>query len=49
MTPEMLADPASAIQTQYLYPYHFGRTDPNKLLELLSEEKDIEVRIRELE
>jgi len=49
MTPEMVADAARAIQPQYLYPYHFGRTDPNKLLELLSEEKDIEVRIRELE
>jgi hypothetical protein len=31
-----------------LYPYHFGRTDTSKLVELLKDEKGIEVRIRKM-
>ena len=49
MTPEMVADAARAIQPGYLYPYHFGKTDPEELVKLLKDEEDIEVRIRELE
>jgi L-ascorbate metabolism protein UlaG (beta-lactamase superfamily) len=49
MTPEMVADAARAIQPGILYPYHFGQTDPEKLVELLKDEKGIEVRIRALE
>ncbi|MFC2113266.1 MBL fold metallo-hydrolase [Bacteroidota bacterium] len=49
MTPEMVADAARAIQPAVLYPYHFGSTDPEKLVELLKDEKKIEVRIRELQ
>jgi L-ascorbate metabolism protein UlaG (beta-lactamase superfamily) len=48
MTPEMVADAALVIQPKILYPYHFGQTDPQELVELLPEEKGIEVRIREL-
>lgn len=48
MTPEMVADAAKAIQPTLLYPYHYGETDPQKLVELLSGEKNIEVRIRDL-
>lgn len=48
MTPEMVADAAMAFKPKILYPYHYGETDPNKLVELLKDEKDIEVRIREL-
>jgi L-ascorbate metabolism protein UlaG (beta-lactamase superfamily) len=48
MTPEMVADVAKAIQPTLLYPYHYGETDPQKLVELLKGEKDIEVRIRDL-
>ena len=49
MTPEMVADAAKAIRPHILYPYHYGDTDPEKLVELLREEKDIEVRIRGLQ
>jgi len=49
MTPEMVADAALAFRPAILYPYHFGNTDTDKLVKLLSGEKDIEVRIRNLE
>jgi len=48
MTPEMVADAALAIQPGILYPYHFGQTDPQELVKLLIDEKDIELRIRDL-
>jgi L-ascorbate metabolism protein UlaG (beta-lactamase superfamily) len=48
MTPEMVADAAKAILPKILYPYHFGKTDPQKLIELLRDEKNIEVRIRKM-
>jgi L-ascorbate metabolism protein UlaG (beta-lactamase superfamily) len=46
MTPEMVADAARAFRPKILYPYHFGDTDPSKLVELLKAEPGIEVRIR---
>jgi L-ascorbate metabolism protein UlaG (beta-lactamase superfamily) len=49
MTPEMVADAAKAFKPKILYPYHFGRTDTSKLVELLKDSKDIEVRIRKME
>jgi L-ascorbate metabolism protein UlaG (beta-lactamase superfamily) len=49
MTPEMVADAAKAFRPSILYPYHYGDTDTGKLVELLADEKDIEVRIRKLE
>ena len=48
MTPEMVADAARAFRPHILYPYHYGNTDTSKLVELLKDEKDIEVRIRKL-
>jgi len=49
MTPEMVAGVARMIQPQILYPYHYGNTDTSKLVELLKDDKDIEVRIRKME
>ena len=49
MTPEMVADAVKAIKPQILYPYHYGNTDTSKLVELLKDDKDIEVRIRKME
>jgi len=46
MTPEMVADAAKAFRPAILYPYHYGDTDTNKLVELLKDEKDIDVRIK---
>jgi hypothetical protein len=48
MTPEMVADAAKAFRPKVLYPYHFGDTDTSKLVELLKDMDDIEVRIRDL-
>jgi L-ascorbate metabolism protein UlaG (beta-lactamase superfamily) len=48
MTPEQVADVAKAMQPKILYPYHFGQTDTGKLVDLLKDEKGIEVRIRDL-
>ncbi|HYA49289.1 MAG TPA: MBL fold metallo-hydrolase, partial [Burkholderiales bacterium] len=48
MTPEMVADAAKAFRPKILYPYHFGDTDTSKLVRLLQEEKEIEVRIRKM-
>jgi len=49
MTPEMVADAAKAFKPMVLYPYHYGKTDPHKLVELLKDTKEIEVRIRQMQ
>jgi len=47
MTPEMVADAAKAFKPEILYPYHYGDTKTDKLVQLLKD-TDIEVRIRNL-
>ena len=47
MTPEMVADAAKAFQPKILYPYHYGQTDPNKLIDLLKDSKT-QVRVRKM-
>jgi L-ascorbate metabolism protein UlaG (beta-lactamase superfamily) len=49
MDPEMVADLAMALRPSILYPYHYGNTDPQQLVNLLKDQKEIEVRIRELQ
>lgn len=49
MTPEMVAEAARIFKPRLLYPYHFGSTDTSKIVALLKDEKDIEVRIRNME
>ncbi len=49
MTPEQVADVAKAIRPKVLYPYHFGNTDTGALVELLKDEPEIEVRIRDMQ
>jgi L-ascorbate metabolism protein UlaG (beta-lactamase superfamily) len=46
MTPEMVAGAALAFRPKILYPYHYGDTDPQRLIALLAGHKGIEVRIR---
>ena len=48
MTPQMVADAAKALKPKILYPYHFGNTDTSELVKLLKDEKEIEVRIRDM-
>jgi L-ascorbate metabolism protein UlaG (beta-lactamase superfamily) len=47
MTPEMVAEAVCAFRPRILYPYHFGKTDTSKIVDLLKGE-NIEVRIRKL-
>jgi L-ascorbate metabolism protein UlaG (beta-lactamase superfamily) len=49
MTPEMVADAARAFKPKILYPYHFGNTDTARLVALLQDQSEIEVRIRRME
>ena len=48
MTPEMVAEAARAFGPKILYPYHYGNTDPQKLVKLLQGNPEIEVRVRPL-
>lgn len=48
MTPEMVADAVRGFRPKILYPYHFGETDPQKLVDLLKNEKSTEIRIRKM-
>jgi L-ascorbate metabolism protein UlaG (beta-lactamase superfamily) len=51
MTPEMVADAARAFNSKVLYPYHyhFGKTDLPKLVEIMKDTPEVEVRIRKME
>jgi L-ascorbate metabolism protein UlaG (beta-lactamase superfamily) len=49
MTPEMVADAARAFKPKVLYPYHYGETDPLKLVELMKDAPDVEIRIRKMQ
>ncbi|MHC4394532.1 MAG: isochorismatase family protein [Planctomycetota bacterium] len=48
MTSEMVADAAKAFAPKVLYPYHYGKTDPTILVNLLKNSENIEVRIRKM-
>jgi len=48
MTPDMVADAARAFKPKILYPYHFGETDTSKIVDLLQDTREIEVRIRNM-
>ncbi len=49
MTPEMVANGALMFKPEILYPYHYGETDTSELLKLMKDNKDTEVRIRQLQ
>lgn len=46
MTPEMVADAVSKFHPEILYPYHYGDTDTQKLVDLLKG-SGTEVRVRD--
>jgi L-ascorbate metabolism protein UlaG (beta-lactamase superfamily) len=48
MTPEMAATAARSFHPKVLYPYHYGETDPSRLVSLLKGSPGIEVRIRRM-
>ena len=47
MTPAMVADAAKAFKPRILYPYHYGETDVNEIVNLMKD-SGVEVRIRSL-
>lgn len=47
MSPEMVADAARAFKPAVLYPYHFGSTDTKRLIQLMKDVKEVEIRIRD--
>jgi L-ascorbate metabolism protein UlaG (beta-lactamase superfamily) len=48
MTPEQMANAAQILHPKVLYPYHFGDSDVAKLVELLKDLPEIEIRIRNM-
>ncbi len=48
MSPEMVADAARAFKPKILYPYHYGNTDVEQIIDLLENVEGIELRIREM-
>ncbi len=48
MTPEMVADGARAFKPKVLYPYHYGDSDTSRLVTLLKDTPEIEVRVRRM-
>ncbi len=48
MTPEMVAEAARRFRPRVLYPYHFGNTPVQTLVDLLKEAQDIDVRLRNM-
>jgi len=49
MTPEMVAEAAKMFKPAILYPYHYGNTDTNLLLNLMKTQSETEVRIRKMQ
>lgn len=48
MTPAMVVEAVKVFKPRVLYPYHFGDTDVNELLELMQDINYCEVRVREM-
>lgn len=48
MTPEMVDNAARNFRPKVLYPYHYGDTDPARLVELLKDLPEVEVRVRRM-
>jgi L-ascorbate metabolism protein UlaG (beta-lactamase superfamily) len=48
MTPEMVVEAVKSFRPRILYPYHFGETETQELVNLMRAEKGIEVRIRKM-
>lgn len=48
MTPEMVADAVRGFKPKILYPYHFGDTDTIKIVDLLKDVNETDVRIRKM-
>jgi len=48
MSPEMAAKAALTVRPEILYPYHFGKSETSRLVDLLKDHPEIEIRIRDM-
>lgn len=48
MVPAMVADAVRAFKPKIIYPYHYRGTDTSQLVELLKDERSVEVRLRKM-
>ena len=48
MTPEAVVEAAKAFKPIILYPYHLRKSDTSKVVDLLKDTKEVEVRIRKM-
>lgn len=48
MTPEQMSDAALMVHPKILYPYHYGNSDVSKLVSLLKEHAEIEIRLKDM-
>lgn len=48
MTPEMAAEAVKRIKPKVFYPYHFGNSNTDKIVNLLAGERGTEVRVRKM-
>ena len=48
MSPERVADAVNLFHPEILFPYHYGNTDPQIIVDLLKNHDESEVRIRKL-
>jgi len=48
MTPEMVFEAIKLFHPKVLYPYHFGNTKTDELINLMKNQTTTEVRIRKL-
>lgn len=48
MTPEMVFNAVLGFKPKVVYPYHYGDTDPTRLVELMKDLPEVEVRIRRM-
>ncbi len=46
MTPEMVVSATKMLRPKILYPYHYGNTNTDELLELMVEDRFVEIRVR---
>ena len=49
MTPKMVVEASKLFNPKILYPYHFGNTNTNELVDLMKNQDKTEVRIRKLD
>jgi hypothetical protein len=45
----MVADAVRMLRPKILYPYHFGDTDTSRIVQLLRDRQETEVRIRRMQ